>query len=351
MGPYSEQEIVVTFAPRLKERKLGFKSTSSMQQDFEDLQCNMIVDIVETEQRVEFRTSGRALIPKIALSQHSFRFGECAVNEKVDQLVTITNKNDRKEITFGVWSALPLQFHPIQFVGRVDLTARIPFPPFCCRIPQGRSLSGRPTFREASPYAVQECPLILCTKSGGPPCPLQLVFVVLQGASLCLSFSFSVLSCSGTQLYVCMCVYVKCVCVCRHLWTCACLFVKMPVCKNVCMCVYMYVRVHVFCICMKVCMCECIHVCMLEYMYVCVYEKVCLYCVCVPIERFFWGKVEQLCTVSPSFPPRHMCFWLFSFSLFLQMGRHSGIMELLVGGGAASLPLRVSGVSSVCAHV
>ena len=100
MGPYSEQEIVVTFAPRLKERKLGFKSTSSMQQDFEDLQCNMIVDIVETEQRVEFRTSGRALIPKIALSQHSFRFGECAVNEKVDQLVTITNKNDRKEITF-----------------------------------------------------------------------------------------------------------------------------------------------------------------------------------------------------------------------------------------------------------
>ena len=79
-------------------------------------------------------------------------------------------------------------------------------------------------------------------------------------------------------VYVCMCVYVyMCICMFICMYVSVCMFVCMTVCMYVCMCVCMY-------LCMYVCVYACVYVwiyvgmCMYVCMCVCVY--VCM-CVCV----------------------------------------------------------------------
>jgi hypothetical protein len=83
--------------------KKGFKSKNVDPKDLiEAFRSQMIIDIVETEQKLRLQLMGKALPPQVSLSETKIIFGECDVNDYLDAIVTIKNMSDQLTIDFNI---------------------------------------------------------------------------------------------------------------------------------------------------------------------------------------------------------------------------------------------------------
>jgi hypothetical protein len=122
IDPFEQIPVQFTFKPVPRNKKTGFKSTPSTSLGnkstsaspvggmppkssaltpikFENFKDDYVVEVAETEQKIEFSLHGRALKSLVQLSEKSFKFGYCPVNEHNDVLMSVRNCND-----------LPLEF-------------------------------------------------------------------------------------------------------------------------------------------------------------------------------------------------------------------------------------------------
>jgi hypothetical protein len=120
IDPFEQIPVQFTFKPLPRNKKTGFKSqppssigTKSSTTTpvgippksaippikYEGYKEEFMVEVAETEQKIEFSLQGRALKSLVQLSDKNFRFGYCPVNEHNDVLFSIRNCND-----------LPLEF-------------------------------------------------------------------------------------------------------------------------------------------------------------------------------------------------------------------------------------------------
>mmetsp|Transcript_140642 Transcript_140642/g.244902 ORF Transcript_140642/g.244902 Transcript_140642/m.244902 type:complete len:2974 (-) Transcript_140642:636-9557(-) len=102
LGANSSCILDFSFFPTYKERRKGFARTAKKPSELAaDFKSTFVVDIMETEQKVELGVTGRAIQPDVSFSDTVFRFGECDVNDYRDILLTISNNS----------SELPVELH------------------------------------------------------------------------------------------------------------------------------------------------------------------------------------------------------------------------------------------------
>ena len=92
LRPYSQLPIVIKYHPKVAAPPKGF--TSGFLKDNREpmvVAAKPIIDIPETGQRIELNVSGAACLPNYTLSPSLLHFGQCAVYERRDILVTFTN--------------------------------------------------------------------------------------------------------------------------------------------------------------------------------------------------------------------------------------------------------------------
>eukprot|EP01064_Diplonema_japonicum_P004662 TRINITY_DN13060_c0_g1_i1.p1 TRINITY_DN13060_c0_g1~~TRINITY_DN13060_c0_g1_i1.p1 ORF type:complete len:2889 (+),score=686.18 TRINITY_DN13060_c0_g1_i1:67-8733(+) len=107
IGKQLSAPVKLCFQPIYKEGKTGFASKKKKPEPASWRQT-FGVEIVETEQKMDLVLTGRAIHTDVELSQSTFAFGEVAVNDYVDMIVTVTNN---AELPVDMTMSKVAQFH------------------------------------------------------------------------------------------------------------------------------------------------------------------------------------------------------------------------------------------------
>ncbi len=89
LPPHSRTPIRLFFHPKFQAKDVGFKSTVS--EEREECFSEMVVETVETEQKLTLGMSGVALNLNVDISEREIRFGNCPVHSHQDVVVSIRN--------------------------------------------------------------------------------------------------------------------------------------------------------------------------------------------------------------------------------------------------------------------
>ena len=85
LGAYGSSVLEFQFSPVFREKRKGFARTAKKAAELSGVWKNTyVVDILETEQKLELMLSGKAVQPDVAFSETVFKFGECDVNDHRD---------------------------------------------------------------------------------------------------------------------------------------------------------------------------------------------------------------------------------------------------------------------------
>lgn len=92
--PFSELPVMLKFEPQLFVPKNGFaKQFNSDTFEVKLISRKVIIEAIETGQKLNLSMSGNVVLPDVELNQDFFDFGDCPVNDRRDIRFTVTNKS------------------------------------------------------------------------------------------------------------------------------------------------------------------------------------------------------------------------------------------------------------------
>ena len=132
LGAHGSSILEFQFSPTFRERRKGFARTAKKAAELTgEWKNTYVVDILETEQRLELALSGKAVQPDVAFSETVFKFGECGVNDHRDIVFQLTNDSAELPVEFHINRVA--HFHAVPTKGILaphrDANIRITFQP------------------------------------------------------------------------------------------------------------------------------------------------------------------------------------------------------------------------------
>lgn len=95
--------VTFSFAPVMIESQRGWEHSSVSNDDLaREWDVPFCVEIVETEQKLDVQLFGKALPTQVRLSESSFRFPDCPVNDHCDVLFSFTNESSELPVAFAL---------------------------------------------------------------------------------------------------------------------------------------------------------------------------------------------------------------------------------------------------------
>jgi len=104
VGGYERQEVVVTFCPQKKADMKGFASApeDSGLDETQAFDYTGLITIKELDTKLKLPLAGRGLKQRLAVTPAALQFGDVAVNEHADGMVTITNRSSLLPARFDI---------------------------------------------------------------------------------------------------------------------------------------------------------------------------------------------------------------------------------------------------------
>eukprot|EP00002_Diphylleia_rotans_P025649 TRINITY_DN5079_c0_g1_i5.p1 TRINITY_DN5079_c0_g1~~TRINITY_DN5079_c0_g1_i5.p1 ORF type:complete len:2913 (-),score=444.38 TRINITY_DN5079_c0_g1_i5:284-9022(-) len=113
LSPFSKMPISVKFLPVPEKLLKGFQTTmKSSLKDAKMFHSSILVEVVETDQKIEVDVTGKALRPSLSCSEKMFRFGDCPVYDHLDIMFSIKNDSEELPVDFSIPKAAHFHINP-----------------------------------------------------------------------------------------------------------------------------------------------------------------------------------------------------------------------------------------------
>lgn len=107
--------VSVKFSPEMVEAKRGWEHSYVSVDDLaRSWDLPFVIEVVETEQRIDLQIAGKATPTLVSLSESHFRFPDCAVNDHSDFLFSFVNDNPELPCTFALSRAAHFRCDPVK---------------------------------------------------------------------------------------------------------------------------------------------------------------------------------------------------------------------------------------------